>query len=119
MASGVVWEGKSLGDLSALLMERRATLPARVAAALNSLAPEIRDYMRTSHPWQNQTGDAERGLDAYVEEALSGLIALVLAHGVSYGVYLETKFGGRDAIIIPTLEAFRGQIVQVLTGVLW
>jgi hypothetical protein len=62
---------------------------------------ELKAYAKENHPWKNRTGDAERELDAEVEEVMDGFI-LSLFHGVPYGVYLEM---GEYAIINPTMEA--------------
>lgn len=97
----------------------RATLPDRCMAALLPLAPQITAWMQTNHPWTNQTGDAERGLRTEVEQALNE-IAVVFAHdpSLSYPIYLETKFGGRDGVIRPAMDVWGPQIMDALRGVL-
>lgn len=69
---------------------------------LESQAGPIREDMQRSAPWADQTGAARRGLSASVETN-GDRIALNLAHGVSYGKFLELANGGRYAIVGPTV----------------
>jgi hypothetical protein len=67
-------------------------------------AHELVDYAQAHAPWSDRTGDARAGLDAVVEAARGGDILVTLFHTVDYGVWLEVRWGGRYAIIIPTVE---------------
>lgn len=67
-------------------------------AELASVASQMQAFAKANHPWQNQTGDAEATFTVRVEG-----MSIVAQHGVSYGVYLEFKFGGRDGIIPATM----------------
>ena len=58
----------------------------------------VRAYAVSSHPWQNRTGAAEAGLTVTVTFNGSE-IELSLAHGVDYGRWLETRWGGRWGVI--------------------
>lgn len=71
---------------------------------------ELRDYAKQHHPWKNRTGEAERQLDATLEE-WGGEFILSLFHGVEYGVYLEMS---EYAIINPTMEAHYAAIMRDL-----
>ena len=53
-------------------------------------AQEMEQYMKSNHPWQNRTGNAERGLSAKLTSSKAQYVqTITLAHGVPYGVYLE------------------------------
>jgi hypothetical protein len=67
-------------------------------------------WERSHHPWTNRSGDAERELHTFVEPTARGF-ALVNAHGVSYGKYLELKADGRYAVLAPALRATIGQVL--------
>lgn len=67
-------------------------------------AQELVDYAQTHAPWDDRTGDAREGLSVQVESARGGNILVTLFHTVDYGVWLEVRWGGKYAIIIPTVE---------------
>lgn len=85
---------------------------------------EAETYAKRNHPWQNRTGDAERGLYATIAGMEEDRIVMVLSHSVPYGVYLETakKFGGilnsKYAIVRPTLQIYAPKLAQDLQGFL-
>jgi hypothetical protein len=82
---------------------------AGVEAIALKWAPEIQNWMRDNASWTDRTGNARQSLHTEVHN-LTSEIALLLAHGVSYGVQLELGFSGRYAIIGPALDEFWGQI---------
>lgn len=61
-------------------------------------------YMRLRAPWNDDTGNARAGLHAATERLRLIRYAVILAHTVSYGIYLETRHGGRYRIIEPSLR---------------
>lgn len=57
-------------------------------------------YMRSNAPWTDRTTNARNGLfSKSLREGDSHL--LVLSHGVSYGIFLETMQAGKYGIIVP------------------
>lgn len=69
---------------------------------LNKNAAEILERMKREAPWTDRTGEARRQLISQV--VVDGAqVSLYLAHGVEYGKYLELRWGGRYAIIGPTI----------------
>lgn len=95
-----------LGDAQ----QRRRTLPDRLIVELDPVLEQMVAYMKRNHAWINQTLDAERGLAGEVQQLRADAIRLALRHGVDYGIYLETRFAGRYAILAPTIEVFLPQI---------
>lgn len=79
--------------------------------------PQAENYAKQNAPWTDQTTNARNGLIAR-----SGKTAneywLVVAHQVPYGIYLETRWSGKYAIIGPTLEEFGPKIMNTLEGIL-
>lgn len=79
--------------------------------------PQIENHAKINAPWTDQTTNARNGLIAR-----SGKTAneywIVLAHQVPYGIYLETRWAGKYAIIQPTLEVYGPKIMNTLEGIL-
>lgn len=70
---------------------------------------EMTKYARDNAPWNDITGNARSGLhtEFSVQATASGSNKewqLILAHSVYYGIYLETRWSGRYAIIEPTVN---------------
>ena len=80
-----------------------AVLSARVLEVMREYAREMEDYAKSNHPWSNRTGDAEAGLTTTVEEN-PFRPKIYLYHTVSYGLWLEVRFNGLYAVILPTIE---------------
>lgn len=80
-------------------------------AAASSMAPEVENHMKLNAPWTDQTTNARNGLAAraYQEAFETGI---VLYHQVSYGIFLETRWNGRYAIINPTIEAMSPKVMN-------
>lgn len=70
----------------------------------DSFAEELREYARRTAPWDDRTGMAREGLETNVERNGSDGLAVNLYHTVDYGVWLEVRWGGRYAVLIPTIE---------------
>lgn len=87
-------------------------LMAQVHEKALEMAQEILDYAQANAPWEDRTGDARRLLDVDVSDEGDAVI-IQLYHQVDYGLWLEVIQSGRFAIIMPTLERFSGQAVEV------
>jgi len=98
MTDGIKWTG----DLSANVSKFDDKVKRGMVAAAQFSAPQIESYMKSNAPWNDQTGAARSGLTAQVHGG-QNTIAIVLSHSVPYGVYLETRWGGRYAILRPAL----------------
>lgn len=77
-------------------------------------APIIEEYAKTNARWTDRTANARQTMHAFVVELSKTTVALYLAHGVDYGIYLETRFQGELAIIVPTLQAHYQPISKTL-----
>lgn len=95
---GIRWEGKVTGNLRTLDMKAKRAL----IGSANYVAPKLEQHMKSNATWTDRTGAARNGLGAQVV-AGNNKVAIVLFHSVSYGVYLETRWGGKYAIIRPTI----------------
>lgn len=87
---------------------------AHLGRVYEDLADEIEQYMQANAPWEDQTGSAREGLRAeHVDEGLFKH-AIVLYHTVDYGIWLEIRWNGAYAIIIPTIEHYGPQVMASL-----
>lgn len=102
----VVWQD---GVVPSLKKAKEKTLRAAWAAS-QSMAPEVENYMKLNAPWTDQTGNARNGLAARAYRDKDE-IGIVLYHQVSYGIWLETRFGGKYAIIEPTIQAMSPKVM--------
>lgn len=77
-----------------------------VRTIANNRAPEIAEWMKSNHAWENRTGAAEAGLHTTVEEIALDMLHIVLAHGddISYALALELANGGVWGVIMPALD---------------
>lgn len=83
---------------------------------IEQLAQEVQEYARNNAPWQDESGEARKGLVAEVQQRPNKETAIILSHSVHYGVYLENANGSVYAIIIPTLEHFADQLGTRIFG---
>jgi len=83
---------------------------------LEDFAVEVEAYMKANAVWEDRTGDARGGLQAQTYER-GKVLGLELSHGVDYGIWLEIRFGGEYAIIIPTLEVMGPEMMARVSEV--
>lgn len=88
-----------------------------MAEIANDFADELVQYAVENAPWEDQTGDARAGLQAavYIE---NGQIQIDLFHTVEYGIWLEVRWGGRYAIIIPTIEHMGPKLLDKMNNMI-
>jgi len=75
------------------------------------------EYAIANAPWTDHTSNARQTLHAWIEELSNDTVRLYLSHGMDYGVFLETKYAGRYAIIWPTIQRHLEPIRQMLQGI--
>ncbi len=103
MARGLVWTQHPRLIEQRLLGVSREVVE-EVAVVAEDVASFMQDYAQGNHPWQNRTGEAERGLTGSVDRA-GDRIASVIAHTAPHGIFLELKYAGRDGVLPDTLDA--------------
>lgn len=69
-------------------------------------AVEIEADMKVNRPWTDRTGLAKATLTTRATENGVDKVRITMAHGVSYGIWLELCNDQNYAIIIPTLEKY-------------
>jgi hypothetical protein len=101
VGDAIRWEG----DLTDQLNQFGPRVKRAMVAAAKMTEAEAEAYMKSNAPWTDQTGNARNGLKA---QTIVGpnVVAILLYHQVPYGIYLELRWSGRYAIIVPTIEMF-------------
>jgi len=105
-----------------------------VRAIMEFQAPQCQNYMRENAPWDDQTGNARNGLFAKAYSSggggrgrdsagrfTSGSTAshgIVLYGSVPYQIWLEVRFSGRYAIIVPTVERKAPDVMRMVNKLL-
>ncbi len=84
-----------------------------ITASKTAVAPMLERYAKANRPWKDRTGRAKQGLHAKVVTSSSD-IAIQLHHGVHYGVYLELSKAGKYAILRPTIDRNKAEIIRIL-----
>lgn len=80
-------------------------------------APVLESYAKENRPWTDRTGNARAMLWARPVRLSDDAVAIILSHGVDYGLWLEIRWQGRYAIIWPTLQAHLSQIERMYQGI--
>jgi hypothetical protein len=109
MASSIEWSG----DLTAKLNQFGPKVKRAMVTAAKFIEPQAEAHMKGNASWTDRTGNARNGLKAETVIETNS-VAILLYHQVPYGVYLETRWSGRYAIINPTIEVFAPQLVQLV-----
>lgn len=88
-----------------------------VKAAVLSQGTQGIAALKQNAPWTDRTGAARSGLHTLV--TLGGDQHVILyAHTVHYGIWLEVKFSGRDATIMPTILKEGPDLMRKLDGII-
>lgn len=75
-------------------------------------AVELEAKMKVNRPWTDRTGMAKATLNTKVTQPKQNVIRITLAHGVSYGIWLELANEKNYAIIGPTIQQESPRIVE-------
>lgn len=95
----------------------RQKLHISVGAIMDYYSLKATGYLKTGAPWTDRTGAARTGLHALSSSSGSSY-SIVMAHSVAYGIWLEVKFSGRDAIIMPTVRKVGDEVMVSLQGLM-
>lgn len=89
-------------------------LGAAVLMYANTKAVQLEASMKWNRPWTDRTGMAKATLRTVVTQPDQNTIRITLAHGVSYGIWLELAHEKKWAIVNPTLEKEAPNVVDGL-----
>lgn len=87
-----------------------------VAGVLTTWAPTIEADAKLHARWTDRTGNARQTLAAIAYRRQPHLHALILRQWMSYGKWLELRWGGRYAIVLPTLQVYYEDIWRSAKG---
>lgn len=105
MASGPSFEFKP-GSIDSNLRNFNGNLRSLVAGVVDFRGTKSIEYMKTNAKWTDRTGNARQTLGAYGVHSKDSS-EIHLHGGMPYQVWLETRWGGRYAIIWPAVK-FQG-----------
>ncbi len=93
-------------------------VPEGIRTAFHLAAEQAESYMKANAKWQDRSGDAREGLNAAVAEPSPNQFGLVLSHAtdLDYPVYLENRWNGRFAIVVPTTQVFGSKLDRIVSG---
>jgi hypothetical protein len=89
-------------------------IDAYVHATVDYGSQKVVAYAKQNAPWRDRTGAARSGLRTVTEWEPRKRHAIVLFHSVLYGIWLEVRFAGRYAIILPTLQVQGPEVMRLL-----
>lgn len=101
------------GTMTATLKQADSRNRRAIGAAAKYIATASEKHMRSNAPWTDRTGNARAGLHATVQGS-GNTTAVILYHSVPYGIWLETRWSGRYAIINPTIEVMAPKFIDMV-----
>jgi hypothetical protein len=105
-------------SLSPTLKTLMPTLNRNIYQVMRFHAPSLEAKAKTDARWTDRTTNARSSLNATVVVEGKHQYALVLAGGVKYQIWLEVRFAGRYAIIMPTIKAYAPVVMASFTKLL-
>lgn len=72
--------------------------------------PVLEREARHDAPWRDQTGNARNGLTCVALQPNPWRYELVLFHKVKYGIWLEVRWSGKFAVIMPTIRWYAPKV---------
>ena len=85
------------------MQKLQSKFEAAVQILAENGAEKMEQYAKENRPWHDRTGNARQRLKGSWEKESNGY-KIQIAHGVTYGVWLEFKNERRYAILKPTVE---------------
>jgi hypothetical protein len=108
---GVSWSG--LDVLMANVESRGDSVYEAQKEAMERAKNTAVEYAQQHASWEDRTGDARRGLKGLViHNDRQRISTLYLGHTEQYGIFLETRWGGKFQIIMPTLRIIGPRLQQ-------
>lgn len=86
---------------------------------MSSKVPIIDSYMKVNRPWTDRTNLAKLTLRARQSSISETKERITVAHGVSYGIWLELANEKKYSILKPTIDKFKPEIVSDLRYILF
>lgn len=107
---------------NSLLSQKLSKADTKARAAIlmyaGTKASKIQADMQYHRPWTDRTGMAKATLNAKVSLPSQNVVRITLAHGVSYGIWLELAHGKNWAIVGPTVNKEGPKMVSELNSLM-
>lgn len=100
------------------LAEMAAKVDARMIAVSHKVARDLETHAKQHAPWTDRTSNARNGLHADVAVIPFKAYTITLSHSVSYGIWLEIRWSGRYAIIMPTIQNELPSVRELISGMM-
>lgn len=84
-----------------------------ITAAFEYQATRSEGYMKSNAKWADQTSNARNSLFTATQHN-GNEHKLLLSHGVPYGIWLEVRFSGKFAIVMPAWLLAQVEIKRLL-----
>lgn len=91
---------------------------AAILMYMSTKAKKFEYYMKYNRPWTDRTGMAKATLNAKVSQPSPTKVRITLAHGVSYGIWLELAHEKNWAIVGPTVDKEGPTMVSELNNLM-
>jgi hypothetical protein len=92
-------------------------LDRTIRTVMSYYEPQTENYAKKNAPWQDRTTNARNGLRAASGKE-QDVHFIVLAHQVPYGIFLETRWAAKFAIIMPTIIEYGPRVMNTLGRIL-
>jgi len=103
-------------NLTPHLKQFLPAVEAGVDLAFDAAVPRAETYLRENAGWTDRTGNARNGLRAIHVKEPYVQHELILFHSMPYGIWLEIRWSGKYAIIVPTLQVMGPEVMQMVTA---
>lgn len=105
-------------SLSPNLHRMTPLLRRNVYQILRFHEPQMVARAKRDAAWEDQTGNARNGLAGRVDVLTPSTYALTLYGSVPYQIWLEVRFAGKYAIIMPTIRVYYPIVMASFTRLL-
>lgn len=106
-----------MGVMQGRIEELDGKLDLATKAAFQEVALFADGYMKSTAPWTDRTGAARAGLHTNTQFA-GHRYEIILAHAVSYGIWLEVANNGRYQVIMPSVKVATDRLAHHLQGMM-
>ena len=93
-------------SLSPNVQRLMPTLRRNVYQVMRFHEPQLASRARTDAKWKDRTGNARSGLNAKTMIVTPNVYALALYGSVKYQIWLEVRWAGKYAVIMPTVRSY-------------
>lgn len=100
--------------LAGNIIELDDRIDGYIHAVVDYQSTKALSYMKTNARWKDRTGNARNGLSVEVGWVPMKSHSIRLFHRMWYGIFLETRWAGRYAIILPTIQVFGPDTMRLL-----